>query len=494
MRARLIIGTLTDGLGLVWQLLALNTRKSWWIIRRRQAGHPCQHPSDSGRAGESECDACKFLHSPGRLRVVCPLLQSTKAGWMCSVDAASVRPYWARSITTYLCLLLGLYLSAATATFAGMRAVGYPGLSWWQVAWPGAWTQVSKAQSRGFLEKAGRLFQAGRPGEALLSISTAVQSDPSNLEPRLLLAQIWSLQGNFDFAGKTFDELEKQFPDQQRRIALTRHDTLVTIGQGRRLAEYALAKTRTDRNQFAFWIQSLLLGLQLSRQAESFAAAAQADIAALPEYPRRLIEMETLIQQGRTAEAKAWLVRPFAGPWNAIYARLQVEMLMRLGAMREAVSLLNHYGLVLGNFQRDLLHFAISKSSGDEISAQADLHGLLAERLGSIQVDYLCAVLVRTPDRFGVTRLQVLYGTDANSLPRETATAIWLVATLAGEKQIAEAWVPILKTKGVVPPEKLLIDFSATEFQNPNSVPFLINALPLPRDVVQALALRVKRK
>ena len=49
--------------------------------------------------------------------------------------------------------------------------------------------------------------------------------------------------------------------------------------------------------------------------------------------------MEALLQQGRNAEAKVWLERPFDGPWNAVYARLQVEMLMRLGANREADTL-----------------------------------------------------------------------------------------------------------------------------------------------------------
>jgi tetratricopeptide (TPR) repeat protein len=489
-----VTGTLRDALRLLWHLQALNWRKSWWIFRGRKGPAPCQHPSDSGRAGESECDACRLLARPGRLHAVCPLLHATPEGWMCAADARAVRPFWGRSLLVYGALLSGLYLGAATAFYYGLRFVGYPGLTWGQVAWPGAWDQIRTAQSRNFLERAGRLFKAGRANEAMLAISSAIQSDPHNFEARLLLAQIWSLQGNFEFSGRAFDDLEKEFPGQQRRIALTRHDTLVTLGQGRLLAEYALAKTRTDRNQFAFWVQSLLFGLRLSQQAAAFNAAAQAEIAALPEYARRLVEMEALLQQGRTAEAKAWLERPFDGPWNAVYARQQIEMLMRLGAYREAGILLDRYGVVLGSFQQELLHFVLSKNRGDEITAQADLHGLLTKRLEPAQVEYVCAVLVRFPDRTAMARLQARYGSNAEALPRETATAIWVAATIARDAEVALTWAGILRTKGVVVPAGGALDLTATELANPNSVPFLINTLPLPREVVQALALRVQRK
>jgi tetratricopeptide (TPR) repeat protein len=490
----LVIGTLKDGLRLLWQLQALNWRKSWWIFRGRKGPAPCQHPSDYGRPGETECDACRLLARPGRLHAVCPLLRSTPAGWMCAVDSRNVRPFWGRSLVVFATLAAGFYLGAATATYYGLKFVGYPGLTWAQVAWPGSWPQVREAQSRNFLERAARLFKAGRANEAMLAVSSAIQSDPHNFDARLLLAQIWSLQGNFEFAAHAFDELEKEFPAQQRRIALTRHDTLVTLGQGRLLAEYALAKTRTERNQFAFWVQSLLFGLRLSQQAAAFSAAAQDEIAALPEYARRLVAMEALLQQGKNAEAKAWLERPFDGPWNAVYARQQVEMLLRLGAYREAGTLLDRYAIVLGPFQHELLHFTLSKSRGDEVTAQADLHGLLAKRPENAQVEYLCAVLVRFPDRTAVERLQALYGGNAASLPRETATAIWVAATLAQENETARSWAGILRTKGVVVPAEGTIDLASTELASPHSVPFLVNTLPLPREVVQSLALRVKRK
>lgn len=487
-------GTLKDGLRLLWQLQALNWRKSWWIWRGRKGPAPCQHPSDYGRPGESECDACRLLARPGRLHVVCPLLRSTPTGWMCAVESRAVRPFWGRSLVVFATLAAGCYLGAATATYYGLKFVGYPGLTWGQVAWPGAWPKVRSAQSRNFLERAARLFKAGRANEAMLAVSSAIQSDPHNFEARLLLAQIWSLQGNFEYSAHAFEELEMEFPAEQRRIVLTRHDTLVTLGQGRVLAEYALAKTRTERNQYAFWVQSLLFGLRLSQQAAAFNAAAQAEVSALPEYARRLVEMEALLQQGRTAEAKAWLERPFDGPWNAVYARLQLEMLMRLGANREAGTLLDRYAVVLGPFQHELLHFTLSKHRGDEVTAQADLRGLLAKRLDPAQLEYLCAVLVRFPDQAAITQLEARYAGNAATLPRETATAIWVAATLARDTEVARAWARILQGKGVVVPAGGQIDLTATELASPNGVPFLINTLPLPREVVQALALRVTRK
>lgn len=483
-----------DGFRLLWDLLALNGRKSFWILRGRRTQAPCQHPSDSGRAAETECEACRNLRDPGRLRAVCPLLRQTPTGWFCSVSSEKVRPFWARAGGTYACLALGLYLVGATTVFGGLRMAGFTGLGWWHVVWPGGWHLIPEAQSRRFVERASLYLREERFHDAQLALSSAVQSNPDNLPASVLLAQIWYMQGNVAFADQAFERLARVFPEERARLNLVQHDTLVAIGQGRPLAEFALSRIPLDRARYAAWVEVMLFGLRLSHSAGSFFSTRLTDVAGLAPSARRLVAAEALIEDGKSDEARATLAAPFGQPWNPIYARLHVQMLIRIRAFAEGSVLLNNYGQVLGNFERDLLRLELNQAAGDAVSAQADLLGLLKGTLTPQQINELCAILVRYPDRAASNRVHAQLRTRADQLPPDTIAALWCAAQLAGATEAAATWAETLGRLRIELPNPPSIDFGIIDLVRPGGAPYLINTLQLPRPVVYALALQIKRK
>jgi tetratricopeptide (TPR) repeat protein len=485
---------ITDGFRLLRDLLALNGRKSFWILRGRRNQAPCQHPSDSGRAAETECEACRHLRHPGRLRAVCPLLHQTPAAWYCSVSSEKVRPFWARACGTYLCLALGLYLGGATTVFGVLRLASFPGLGWWQVVWPGDWHFIPEAQSRRFVERANLYLKEERFHDAQLALASAVQSNPNNLPASVLLAQIWYMQGNAEFAEQAFERLARVFPEERTRLNLVQHDTMVAIGQGRPLAEFALSRTRLDREHYAAWVEAMLFGLRLSKSAESFFSIRLTEVAGLAPSARRLVSAEALIEEGRIDEARSALAAPFGQPWNPIYARLHVQLLIRIRAFREGSLLLNNYGQVLGNFERDLLRFELNKAAGDGVSAAADLLGLLKGTLTPLQINELCAVLVHYPDRAASNRIQAQLRPRTDTLPPDTIAALWCASQVAGATEAAAAWAEKLQRLRIELPEPPSIDFDIVDLVRPGGAPYLINTLQLPRPVVYALALQIRRK
>lgn len=102
----------------VWALFYWNARKTIFRLRGRRGVAPCQHPSDSGTAMKTACDACTAWHRRVRFRLVCPLLKQDDAGlWVCSVDRAGVRPFWGRAFA----------YTGGTLTLSGSEANTFTG-------------------------------------------------------------------------------------------------------------------------------------------------------------------------------------------------------------------------------------------------------------------------------------------------------------------------------------------------------------------------------
>lgn len=105
----------SDWSRLLTDALLLNVRKDRWIRSAGRTRCPCQHPSDSGRAGETQCEAVISWRTPERFRFLCPNLQRYGREWRCGVDRAAIRPYWARALLIWFVLLLIAWVPAATA-------------------------------------------------------------------------------------------------------------------------------------------------------------------------------------------------------------------------------------------------------------------------------------------------------------------------------------------------------------------------------------------
>ena len=68
-------GWIADTLRMAWGFLYWNARKSWYRWRGTRGSCPCQHPSDSGAAHVTGCEAVIGWAQPVRFRRVCPLLE-----------------------------------------------------------------------------------------------------------------------------------------------------------------------------------------------------------------------------------------------------------------------------------------------------------------------------------------------------------------------------------------------------------------------------------
>jgi len=126
LHRRTVIGWTADFFRLAWSLLYWNARKSCFRLRGGARRAPRQHPRDSGRALETQCEACLHWDRPARFARVCPLLVATPVGLRCSARAVDVRPFWGRAGRYFGGVLAGIYLFGALSFFAFLRTIGYP--------------------------------------------------------------------------------------------------------------------------------------------------------------------------------------------------------------------------------------------------------------------------------------------------------------------------------------------------------------------------------
>ena len=237
-----MLGWLADVFRICWGFCYWNTRKSLYRSGRGSSVCPCQNPSDSGRAGETGCDASLHYAKQSRFRVVCPLLKPDASGELkCSVNAAEVRPFWGRAfffIFTCIALLLS---GSIFGTYGVMRAIGYP-VTVRMVAWPPDWVRINDARSAYFLEQAEDSYQRGDLNGAVMALSLAYEYDPANYDAGLSLAKLWQASRP-DVSNHLYEQLMTDHPEQRARTAQTWLRALLPR------ADYAAIEQLTARAQ-----------------------------------------------------------------------------------------------------------------------------------------------------------------------------------------------------------------------------------------------------
>lgn len=261
-------GWLTDLFRLGWGAFYWNTRKTWHTVRGRRGRCPCQVASDSGRAGETGCEAIVGYRSPGRFRVVCPLLAQRRDGtWACSVDTDEVRAFWGRSLLAVGGSTLGVMLILVLTAFFALRGIGYE-VSFRQVAWPPAWREFRSVQARFYLDRARADHIAGRTAEALLSLSNAYELDPSDYAAGILLAQLWQ-SGQPLLSDNVYTKLFASHPDQREQTAQSWFRAL--LARGDFIAIERLAGERLlngGPSPSPAWIQAFLFATRQNNSPE----------------------------------------------------------------------------------------------------------------------------------------------------------------------------------------------------------------------------------
>lgn len=481
-------GAVADGCRTAFALIYWNARKQAYVGRGRTGRCPCQNPSDDSVAGRVRCNAMLMWHSPARFSRVCPLLVKTQYGWCCSVAAKDVRPFWGRAFAWYGGGLAALGLAALLATLALLRFGSGVNVAPWDIAWPGRWARIREAQADQLYARAMAAMSAGRSREAMLALSSARERAPRHLPSGLLLAQVTMYQGSSSFADGMFEELLREHPEARTSIAVTYHDTLLSMDRMERLAEFALEMAWTDQPRAAVWVQSLLTALRSGMDVEGFCTHHIEQLRRLAPHAQILIEAERAIAARVPGQAVLRLREPFNGALNPIFMREQVERLASLGAPQDAQVLLDYYGPLLGPAEHQLTQFALDSLNHDEWGARATLRRVLLLPLDARLVERLATRLAQYPhpERFREIHRALVDRPEIRDW--RVAAPLWLAALRSGCVAEAAVWRERARAQGEGDvPDIRRIDRTSRNPAQPESIAYLCNVMTLPREMVLVL-------
>jgi hypothetical protein len=483
-----VIGWLGDILRFWWGLLYWNTRKSFFRLRRDRARCACQNPSDSGRAGETGCDAAAGWHHPARFRRVCPLLVATPAGLRCSADAKDVRPFWLRAAAYCLGAMAGIYLAVALGAFVCFRLIGYP-LSPLTLVWPPRWHELHLARSEYFMTKARRALDAHRVNEAILSLDLAFRNNPRNYEAGFQFAQLTS-PGQPELADPVFALLMRDHPDRRATTSEAWFRFLLAHGRFARVADLASGRLRDDAQQRHVWLHALFFATRHTGDDQSLRALVAKPPAGFESIYVALINSELFIRQGQglqllpglTAELPA--AAGFYGPYY------QVSRLCTLGRYTEALAVLNRYAATKRLPEADEFQLRLEVMAGlgrqDLLRARLDQAPINARELELVSVH-----LVRHPDSAALAALgkcleRSRLPADASTFP--AYTAFFVACGVSGDwDQMHATGVRLKEIAGSSMPRLEAIE--AFFRQKPSSgIENILPMLPaLPLDLIYAL-------
>jgi tetratricopeptide (TPR) repeat protein len=448
-----VIGWFADLFRLAWGLLYWNTRKSLFRLRRGRTRPPCQSPSDSGRAMETHCDACLHWHKPARFQRVCPLLAMGKDGWVCSANAAEVRPFWGGFVRYYGATLVATYTVIVLTVFVFLRTVGYP-VSILHVGFPFLWHKVPQARGAFFLEKSNRAFATGKTSEGLIYLNNAYQFDPSNYGAGLSLAKNYQA-GQPRVSDEFYARLLRDHPDHRDATSQEWFRALLARGDFPKAAQLALTEMPLDAARAQVWLRSLLFTTHhWGDDAPLRQIAASRSPGTVVWH--NIVETELLLRSGRRADALAALEKPWPAqsPSFAIY--YQIDMLISLGRTFAALDLLaaqppgkidDEAALTLR-----LKAYATGKNPG-LLGREFDR---VLVQLNPPRIKTLCAHLIRYPDLALFERLCTRLERNGMVLSTETAAV----------------WFTLLCTAGAVGDDARLHDFSS-RLKQASSNPFV---------------------
>jgi hypothetical protein len=385
-----------------WGLLYWNLCKSIFRLRKNKTRSPCQHPSDSGRALETACDAAQDWHKPARFMRVCPLLVETPAGLRCSADAKYVRPFWGRAGIYFMRGAIGVCVVGALLLFVVLRLTGYP-LSPLAVIWPPRWHEIRLARSDYFAAKARHALDAHQVSEAILSLDLACRDNPLNYEAGLQLAQLTSI-GRPEYADSIFAGLVRNFPDRRASTSEAWLRSLLVHGNLARAAELAASRMLDDAPRRPAWLHALFNSTRHSGDDRPLRALVSQQATSLEPIDIALINSELLIRQGRGLDLLPGLTTELPPSAGAYAPFFQVDSLNELGRHTEALALLDRYRVARRMAEADeyqlRLNILAALGRGDLLRAR-----LAQAPVNAREFELISVHLVRHPDPATVAAL-----------------------------------------------------------------------------------------
>ncbi|HND62937.1 MAG TPA: hypothetical protein PLB90_15770 [Opitutaceae bacterium] len=486
-------GWLADFFRLAWGLLYWNARKSWFQLRRGRSPCPCQSPSDSGRALETQCEAMLTWGKPERFRRVCPLLVQTPQGWRCAANTADVRPFWGRALAYYGGTVLGVYLSLALAVFIFLRAVGYP-VSIIHVTWPGSWHRVGQARGWYFTERARQAFAANRTAEAVLYLSNAYEFDPGNYVAGLTLAKVLQ-SGQPLVSNRIYERLYREHRLQQETTAEDWFRALLARGDFQGMRELAKDRLLHDTPSTSAWMRALVFASEHGGRDDILRSIR--DEPTLSAW-RPLIDAELLALAGRTAEARAALDRPGwerVPPYGTYY---RISRLIRAGDPYRALDVLGSAAGRLDPETTCTLQLEAFARQDARRPRQLLVDQLLGGRLTGPSIKVLTAHLIRNPDAELFERLYARFQRDPLPFNTENAPAYFAMLCAAGCHhdwiKFGEIGRSLTKHSGLSPALLVTVENFFRGRSTSDRAVSILPVLPLPVELDYALIERFPGK
>ncbi len=389
-------GWLTDTFRLGWGAFYWNTRKSWFAARGRRGRCPCQVGSDSGRGGETGCEAILGYRSPARFRALCPLLaQRADGNWVCSVDTARVRPFWGRVAAGVGVATLALSLAAILGVFALLRGIGYD-VSLVQVAWPPAWRQFRQVQSSFYLDRAREARVAGRMDEALISLSNAYELNPTDHKTGLLLAQLWQA-GQPLLSDQLYARLFREHPAHRDEIGPAWYRALLARGDFDAIQRLAGERLLSGGPAPGAWLQAVLFAAR--QRGEPGPLARLLAEPALPSAVAPLLRLEQALYTAPTETRVRLLTDAVAGETDPFAIYHVLSRLLEEGRPDLVFARLDAPSFPLGNREKIRLRLD-ALVVADRLDVRADIvRQLLTQPTQPAVCELLSGHLAAHPDR-----------------------------------------------------------------------------------------------
>ncbi len=387
-------GWLADFFLFCWGLFYWNARKT--LFRWRGGRCPCQNPSDSGRALETTCDACLHWHQPARFRRVCPLLVTTPNGLRCSANTKDVRPFWGRAAGFYGGALVASWVAAVLIVFILLRGIGYP-VHFKSVAWlpaRSARSEIRMARGEYFFQMALRALAANRPKEAGLALRNAYECNPGDYRAGLMLAKLFQVgqpaQADFVYAHLLRDDTA-----QSALIAEQWYRGLLARGDFPKIAQLVPTFLASDAAHAQVWIHAMFFATRRLGDTRPLLQLLDKDYPLAPNL-RHLVEIELLIETGRTNEAHAAL-RDLRVDLSYL-AYYQASELTALGFPDDTLTAINYTANFLPGQDISALRLDAFAAKGWTILRRNEVALVLSAPTSPASVELLCAHFIRRPD------------------------------------------------------------------------------------------------
>jgi hypothetical protein len=415
-----MFGRLGDLGRLSWGLLYWNSRKSFFRMRGASGQPPCQHPSDSGRAGETGCEALRGWRDPAAFRRMCPLLTTAPNGRrVCSVAAADVRPFWGRAIAAYSALAAFLALAAVLGVFVSYRLIGYK-VSLSTVAWPPHWHRIEQARADYFYQMALDAYRKGDVRKSFLALNEVYALDPGNEAAGRLLADFTQIP-NPEYSDLIYSRLIRGGGAGAEAAAQAWFRALLSRGDFKRMRQLSSAMLKAGGPEVPAWTQGLTFASEMAGENGDIDALL-AGPAPVPAEARSILSLSRSIRTGSPGTKAATIEVFLIGATTSFEVYYALNKLIDLGRASEVIAFLNGQGAaLLGSYERESLKLDAYSALGWVDLEKAEIGLILGPGPRTAPVTLVAAHLIRRPGRetaedfFGILASKPLPETAENA-------------------------------------------------------------------------------